>query len=392
MKTFLVRKALKKYRPRLVVVFGTYGVSEARFAIAAVLENQRATVAAPAETLIEKIAARFTLWQLAMVVARTGVFPEVCVISATPDSASYLQLKGILPVTCAVVMPTGDITATKNAFDGQAHAVAAISTELERAERAILVIDDKEIAACAQGVKVPMVRIGFAKEADVRIESISYTALPQKRIAAGGMSVRLTYRGAEVLLHIRDTFGKRSAYAVVAALAVGMHVDAGVEYAASDMRAYEVPNSSFRLCEGVKRTALFVHTTDVTPQSAREAIRIIGALRSAGQLRRTIIVLGDVLDPGGNEERLHRALGQLAAQHANLLYLGGERVIFAEEAARKAGMLPDNIARFDEPAQAARAAQAEINAYDGVLILGDEHGAIAQAVEELRAFDTVPKE
>jgi len=103
-----------------------------------------------------------------------------------------------------------------------------------------------------------------------------------------------------------------------------------------------------------------------------------------------MIVVGDMLELGGQSERLHRQVGQRAAQTAPArLYAYGKFAEAVSDGAQSAGMAPARIFIGDKAAIAADLI-ARLSAGDWVLIKGSRGMAMETVVEAVRAWADSP--
>lgn len=379
MKSFLVRLLLKKYKPYLVVIFGGHGHEEAREAVNTVLSRHTHTFASIAPDFFDNLYRdRGGFLKVVRALFFHKPFPHICITDALPKEGGYQLLKEALGVDLAIIIPF-----TETSYEDSEGMPNQILKEIRGAKFLVLNYDDESVRSFADAVDVPRRFYGFEEGADIQIIDF-VEQLYIRQGVEGGLHVRVTYNQEEIAFGLADAYGIRHLYAACCALGAAIYYDVPLKDAVADLKIYTSPGEALTLRAGVKNTALLTHVRDVTPLSAREAIEILGSMRKDSKIRRSVIILGDILW-GDNEqaEGLHQTLGELAAHNANLLFLAGERVIFAEQAALEHGMLRSNIYRFDTVKEAARVAQDHITKHDGILILGSVQMHMERAVEEL---------
>lgn len=390
MKSFLIKLLLKKYKPQLVVIFGNYGYIEAREAINVVLSAHTTTFAAEASDFFSNLYKKLGIFGLFNALIFMRAFPHICVINTQPQNKDYRELKNILGIGLAVVMPLGDIPSFSDVYAGPSDDTAAILDEIKSAQSVLLNGDDETVRALGDDLNGPLKvfglkTFGYDEHADIKIISSNNFFTITKDGIEGSTHIKIEYGGTVVPMRLMNIYGKRSSYAALAALGAAVRYEVNFVNAAEDLQKYKAPFSSLILRQGIKNTALFVHSELVSPFSAREAVELLAGIHDTGQLPRIIFIFGDILmRKKGEAEGLHRTLGEMAARHATFMFLAGERVIFIEEAAIKHGMLADNIFRFDTAQEAARAAQDKLEKNDGVLILGSREMNMEEALEELK--------
>ena len=382
---FITTLLLKKYKPKLIVVFGAYGRDESRRAIHAVLAAHTTVYSASAGSFTKEF--RNYTGGLATglkALFKKSAFPHVIVVDSSTDNKEYKKLREILGIDLAIVMPLGDIPSFSDLFSGPGPLSPQILKEIRAARRAILCGDDESLVDIAAELIRKPIMFGFDEANDIRIESANPELLIKRR-AHGRTHVKVDHDGNFIPFSIPSSFGKRNIYAAGAALGVSVPYDINFISAAQDLQKYTSPANAFHLSSGIRSTALITVTKNVTPYAAREAIELIGRFRETGSIARSVLVLSDIiLDKEGETEGLHRYLGELAAHNADVLILIGERVIFSEEEAQKHGMSAENIFRFHDVGDAALKTQEILERMDGVLILGSESIDLKKIIDEIR--------
>jgi UDP-N-acetylmuramoyl-tripeptide--D-alanyl-D-alanine ligase len=103
--------------------------------------------------------------------------------------------------------------------------------------------------------------------------------------------------------------------------------------------------------EGASGATLVDDTYNASPVSVRAALEFLAETPVAAG-RRRLAVLGDMLELGPDEERLHREIGARAAEIVDGLVAVGERGRWIGEAARAAGLTAVATARDADEAVA----------------------------------------
>lgn len=384
--SFITTFLLKKYKPKLVVVFGLHGTGEATNAVRAVLSTHTNVFSASTESFQAEF--KREMGGVASSIKALFIksaFPHIIIISSYPNNSEYKKLRKILGIDTAVVMPVGDIPSFADLFSGSNKLAKEILKEIRIARRTILCGDDESLIAISTELTRKSITFGFDKINGIKIEGVS-SEIIIKRKAYGRTRIKVDHDGNFVPFFIPSCFGKRNIYAAVAALGVSLSYDINFINAAQDLEKYESPTNAFHLLSGIKSTALISAIENITPYSAREAIELMGQFKESGNISRSVLVLSDIiLDKEGETEGLHRYLGELAAHNADVLILVGERVIFTEEEAQKHGMPAENIFRFHVVEDAALKAQEILKKGDGVLVLGSEEINLKRVIDEIKA-------
>lgn len=123
---------------------------------------------------------------------------------------------------------------------------------------------------------------------------------------------------------------------------------------------------------------------NANPASMQAAIDLLGTLAHG---RRTVAVLGDMLELGSTSPKLHRDVGEyLGRKGVARLIAVGELGRELAAGAKHAGLPEDRIDEVTDAAAAARAMKTVIQAGDVVLIKASRRLRLEQVVEQLRAM------
>ncbi len=233
------------------------------------------------------------------------------------DHIRYLTT--IAPPRIGVVLNVG---AAHIGEFGSREAIGRAKAELAQAlpadGLAVLNADDPVVRAMAAGTPARIVLVGEAADADVRAEGVELDdgGRPSFVVAtpAGRAEVRLDLAGRH---HVGN------ALAVVAvALECGMDL---TEVTAALGRARVVSRWRMEVTDRADGVRVVNDAYNANPDSMAAALR---ALRAMGGYRRTIAVLGTMLELGADSDAEHRAVGALAAD------LGIDRLLVVGAAAR----------------------------------------------------------
>lgn len=195
---------------------------------------------------------------------------------------------------------------------------------------AIVNADDALIAAqpIADGVK----RLSFGmNDADVTASGVESLGVDGQRFM-----LHLPGHSLTVQLH---AFGRHNIYNALAAAAAAFVLGITPEKIASGLENFRPYDKRFQL-ETVGGLNLIDDSYNANPASMAAALKTLAELKGD---KRAFVALGDMLELGGNEVELHRALGAEAAKVADRLYLCGNLAACMAEEAIAAGMDPDAI-------------------------------------------------
>ncbi len=382
---YLTHKLLKKYRPKLVVVFGNHGTMETRDAIYAVLSRHTYALSVSGSDIYKKLYNEVGgFFGAARALFSEKAFPHMLILIAAPENSAYKRLRNILSFDLSISMPVGDVPSFSEVFAGSKEPAQKIAEEAKEASHSIVCADDETLRGTLNQSGALNHSFGFDNDAEFHITHTEFNFTPNKKTKAL-LHIKVDWEGNVIPVTLNNCFGKRNIYAAAATLAVARHYDVNPVSAAQELQRYATPVSLMSVGAGIKQTTLFTHYNNVTPFSAREAIETLGKLREEGLTQRVVVIMGDIiLKREGEAESLHRTLGELIAHNADLLYSAGNRVVFVGDSAKKHGMAEDNIDKYTSIKKAARTAQNVIEPGDSVLILGSGEVNMEAAWQELR--------
>jgi UDP-N-acetylmuramoyl-tripeptide--D-alanyl-D-alanine ligase len=239
-----------------------------------------------------------------------------------------------------------------------AQAKAELPAALPPDGLAVLNADDPRVAAMA-GVTAAAVRtFGLGPAADVRGDEI------ESRGLAG---TEFTVHAPWGVRRLRSgTPGRHLVPHALAALAVAERLGVALEAAAEALAAGSHAAHRMAAVEAASGATLVDDTYNASPISVGAALDFLAETPlPAG--RRRLAVLGDMLELGPDEERLHREIGAKAAAAADGIVAVGERGRWIAEAARAAGAA--RVARAADAEDAAAVLERELAPGVGDLVL-----------------------
>ena len=140
------------------------------------------------------------------------------------------------------------------------------------------------------------------------------------------------------------------------------------------------------LVEAASGARLVDDTYNASPISMTAALDFL-AETPLGSGRRRLAVLGDMLELGPDEERLHREIGARAAAVSDGVVTVGERGRWIAEGARAAGAVTVIMASDAHEAAASLERELAPGSGDLVLLKASRGNGLERAVDMLRADD-----
>ena len=217
-------------------------------------------------------------------------------------------------------------------LENVARAKAELLQTLRPGGTAILNADDPLVAALGKGLSHTVVYFGTSESAQVRAEGIE--------LAGTGTAFTLITPSGSCPVTLATPARVMVANALAAA-AAGEILGIGLDAIKAGLEAF-VPQSGRMGVRHLGRDiGLLDDTYNANPASMKAAIETLA--RMGGQ-RRTIAVLGDMLELGDGSAALHRQIGQaVAEQDIDRLYVTGRFARDVADGARDGGIIDQRI-------------------------------------------------
>jgi UDP-N-acetylmuramoyl-tripeptide--D-alanyl-D-alanine ligase len=239
-----------------------------------------------------------------------------------------------------------------------AQAKAELPVALPAGGLAVLNADDARVAAMRDLTRAEVRTFGLGTDADVRAEQVVSRGLDGTEFtlhaAWGSRRMASAMPGRHLVPH------------ALAAAAVAQHFDVPLDEVAAALAAGSRPEHRMAVAGAASGARLVDDTYNASPVSMAGALNFLAETPlPAG--RRRLAVLGDMLELGPDEERLHREIGAHAARAADGLVAVGERGRWIAEGARSAGAT--RVATADDADDAATVLERELAPGVGDLVL-----------------------
>jgi UDP-N-acetylmuramoyl-tripeptide--D-alanyl-D-alanine ligase len=258
-------------------------------------------------------------------------------------------------------------------IDSIAEAKAEILEGLKTGGAFVANADDPRVEAIAEreeGRGRRVVRFGSSPSADVNASRVAAEAEASRfrlKMPSGEADIRLPLPGP----HQVANFLAAAAIAFVVGLS-----PADCAEAAAELRPASHRGEWRRHASGAR---IYDDTYNANPASMRAALETLASLPAA----RRIAVLGDMLELGPEEERLHRETGRAAARSAQLLVAVGERGRWIAAGAVEAGLPQDAVTPAATAEEAAELLAGRLRAGDVVLLKASRGIGLDRTVEAL---------
>ncbi len=210
-----------------------------------------------------------------------------------------------------------------------ARAKSELPAALPRDGLAVLNADDPRVAAMAGITRAAVRTFGIGPSADVRGEDV---------VSRGLEGTEFTLSAPWTTRRLRSAMpGRHLVPHALAAAAVAEHLGTPLDEVAAALEAGSHAAHRMAPLEAASGATIVDDTYNAAPWSVAAALDFLGETPlPAGRHR--YAVLGDMLELGHDEERLHREIGARAARVVDGLVAVGERGAWIAEAARAAGL------------------------------------------------------
>ncbi len=264
-------------------------------------------------------------------------------------------------------------------IDRIASAKAELPAALPDDGLAVLNVDDPRVAAMAEVTAAEVRTFGMGPTADV-----GATDVVSHGLTGTEFTVRAPWGGRRLR---SGTPGRHLVPHALAALAVGERLGVGIDEAAEALAAGSHADHRMQVVEAGSGATLVDDTYNASPVSVAAALDFLAETPlPAG--RRRIAVLGDMLELGPDEERLHREIGARAAASADAIVAVGPRGSWIAEGATAAGATRVAVAADAEDAVTVLEREAAPGVGDVVLLKGSRGIGLDRTVDLLRGHAT----
>jgi len=229
--------------------------------------------------------------------------------------------------------------------------------------------DDAHLRSLTADCGAPVLLYGHGAPIDLQATQVE--------ASTEGISVTLTYRGAQRQIESR-LLGLHSAYALLAAAAVGLSRGFDLDEIASRLRGLAPLPGRLRPLPGIEGSLLLDDSQSASPRSLAAALETLDLFPA-----QRIVVLGDVPDLNMHLNQGDEALAAQIAVSADLLLTLGERAEELGNAAGSWGLARERHMTLDSPDDVATALRQRLRPGDTVLVKGGEAARMERVVERL---------
>ena len=251
-----------------------------------------------------------------------------------------------------------------------AHELTSLVVGLPTDGFAVLNADDTLVAAMAKRTTANVVTYGEHPEAHIRLRRV-------ERLSTGTLSCEVEIDKGLHELHLKYLVNRGHVTHVLAALSVAHLINLDLVKVIKRLQSFQPASGHGRLITGLQEAQLLDESAEATESTMKSALTTLKELKA----QRRIAVLGDITHLGATSDKVHRALGQRAAQVANLVILVGESMRAAGEEALKAGA---DVHHFQTATEAAKWLPSFIRSGDVIIVTGSKDMQMYKVADSLK--------
>lgn len=140
---------------------------------------------------------------------------------------------------------------------------------------------------------------------------------------------KISYRGGLVPFQVEYMFGTAQAKCLLPVVSFFIHEGVNLIEISQKITTFQPVNGRMRFFEGIKDTLIIDDTYNAAPASVEEGLRSMEFIKLEGA--RKIAVLGSMMELGEKEIDEHARIGQVAAEHVDILVTVGDKMIHAHK-------------------------------------------------------------
>lgn len=402
----LSQAVIKKYKPLVIGVTGSVGKTSTKEAIFRVLKNKfsvRANnanfnneIGFPMAILgLEKpgklVWIKNILSSTKLLIFKDKNYPKILVLEMAADRPGDIRyLVDIARPKIGIVTGVGELPVHVEFYSGPdqvAKEKSELIKSLPQDGLAILNHDDEVVYDMKDLTKARVITFGFEERAEIFASDLRYffENSDSNEIRAG-ISFKVNHQKRTVPFRLNNALGRPQVYAVLAAIAVGLHFNMNLIEISQALENLDFPSHRMKLVKGINESYIIDDTYNASPLSMHAALdtledfgnRVISKIGRG----RKIAVLGDMLELGTFTEQAHRQIGNLAGERAEYLFTVGSRAKFIADSAFNQ-MPKENIRSFNNSDEAGEEIRRFIKKGDVVLVKGSRAMKMEKIVEKI---------
>ena len=390
------RLVLRRYRPYIIAITGNVGKTSAKEAIFYVMSSRYHTRKSQ-KSFNSEIGVPLTIlgcptgWSNPFIWMR-NIMKGFFVIFFSRRYPEYLVLEvgadrpGDIRRICNWLYPdTGVVTALGNTpvhieyFSSKEELIAEKSElikSLSPAGKAVLNVDDENVANMRSLVEGRPVFYGFSGKADVKATHYTHTYDDKGKV--NGFSFKVDHNGSSIPFSFKGFLGRQHVYAVLAGVAVGVSQGINMVAIQESLGQYAAQPGRVRILRGKRGSTIIDDSYNSSPAAVKAVLEEMEEVNTKG---RKVAILGDMMDLGNYTYEEHRK----AAAHAlrvcdYVISVGARGRVITEEVNEKR---MNTVKVFSNSTEAIDNFPLEIGENDLILVKGSQATRMEKVTEFL---------
>ncbi|MBN1614101.1 MAG: UDP-N-acetylmuramoyl-tripeptide--D-alanyl-D-alanine ligase [Deltaproteobacteria bacterium] len=268
---------------------------------------------------------------------------------------------------------------------GPAHLEGLFSLDIVREEKgdlfrfmkptgvAIINLDDDATRILGGRWEGRRITFGLGRGADV-------TASNVQKMGSEGIRFDLEIGGRSVNVRIGAP-GEHNLQNALAAAALARAMDIDLSQIQEGLEKHKAPPGRMEIHRLARGVFVIDDTYNANPLSVREAVKTLRFLKEG---HRSMVILGDMLELGGQARRLHEEIGILLAESGtDALFLKGNHSLEVAAGARRGGMPQECIHIFETSGQIMPFIADRLGRGDWILVKGSRKMKMEEIVDDI---------
>lgn len=399
----MARLVLKKYKPEIVGITGSVGKTTTKEMIGDTLgeflavrkneKNYNNEIGIPL-TIIGSQLSTSSIFQWIKVILKWIIimifptkYPKVLVLEMGADRPGDIKyFFNFIPISVGVLTNiSGSHLEYFKTKDAIIREKSYILSKLPSNGLGIYNYDNRDVREAGEKNKISTLSYGLEDGAKIRATDILFgyqkvvDSKGMERQILRGTSFKLNYKGKIIPIRMENCIGEPSVYSALAAFATGEYFNLNLIEIAEVVKNFKPCPGRLNLIKGIKRSMIIDDTYNSSPESAKKALELMDNITAL----RKIVVLGDMLELGPEEEKGHRDVGKKVAKiEVDCFVAVGERMKYASEEFSKLGGA-ERVIEFSSPEKAKMFVQELIKEGDLILVKGSQGMRMEKVVEEV---------